>query len=111
MNLLNKEQETRQQIFEYFGYKEDWRVLPFDDARDYYWYLTGESYGDEVRFAETKEQLEDEEAGDYYSNEIYTQRHLSKWVYGGKDYTMIIVDTHTDGNCFLQIFDNSKEIK
>lgn len=46
-----------------------------------------------------------------YSNEIYTQRFLPKWVYRGKDYTMICVDTHTDGNKFLQIFDNSKEIR
>ena len=49
--------------------------------------------------------------GDYYQNEIYTQRFLPKWVYRGKEYTMICVDTRTDGNTFLQVFDNSKEIK
>ncbi len=32
-------------------------------------------------------------------------------VYRGQDYTMISVDTHVDGNKFLQIFDNKKEVK
>lgn len=61
-------------------------------------------------FAETLEELESEE-GDYYEHEIYTQRFLPKWVYRGEDYTMICVDTRVDGNKFLQVFDNKKEIK
>lgn len=109
MQLLDNYEALRKEVFEYFGYVEDWRVIPLDDARPYYWYLTdGEDYGS-VRFAETKEQLEDEDAGNYYENEIYTQRHLPKWVYRGEEYTMICVDTHTDGNQFLQIFSNERE--
>lgn len=46
---------------------------------------------------------------DRYVNEIYTQRHLTKWVYRGEDYTMILVDTHVDRNQFLQIFANKYE--
>ena len=109
MNLLDKEQEVRQEIFDYFGYVEDWRVLPFDDAREYFWIIDGGDSGC-VKFAETEEGLLDE-SSDYYENEIYTQRHLPKWVYRGADYTMIVVDTHTDGNQFLQIFDNKKELR
>ena len=110
MELLQSYTDCRQKIFDYFGYIEDWRVLPFNDAVDYYWHLTeGEDSGG-VRFADSKESLEDEEAGEYYENEIYTQRHLPKWVYRGEDYTMICIDTHTDGNQFLQIFKNDKEI-
>ena len=44
--------------------------------------------------------LEEFENGDTYSDEIYTQRFLPKWVYRGKDYTMILIDIHTDGNRF-----------
>jgi hypothetical protein len=51
MKLLDKYNSLRQQLFDYFGYVEDCRILPIDDARQYYWYLTGESYGDEVCFA------------------------------------------------------------
>lgn len=98
----------QQQIFDYFGYVQDWRILPLDDARDCYWRLDGEGPGS-VRFADSVEQLDNEEAGDYYENEIYTQRFLPKWVYRGPEFTMVVVDTHTDGNQYLQIFANDKE--
>ena len=105
MKLLNEYNALKKQIHEYFGYIEDWVTIPFDDATDMYWRLDGEGPG-EVRFAEYPEEVDD-----MYANEIYTQRFLPKWVYRGEEYTMICVDTHTDGNKFLQIFDNSKEIK
>jgi hypothetical protein len=106
MQLLNDYNQKRQELFDYFGYVENWRVFPVDDATMYHWHLDD----DEVLFANSLEELENE-SGNFYINEIYTQRHLPKWVYRGADYTMIVVDTHTDGNKFLQIFDNSKEIK
>ena len=111
MELLKQYNRTRQELFDYFGYVEDWVVIPVDDQTHCLWQLTGEGRGDVVRFAETLKDLQDEEAGQYYENEIYTQRFLPKWVYRGADYTMVVVDTHTDGNKFLQIFDNAKEIK
>lgn len=110
MKLLDQYQEIEQKIHDYFGYVEDWVVIPLDDATDYYWCLNGEGPGS-VRFSETEQDLFDEAKGDYYENEIYTQRFLPKWVYRGPEYTMICVDTMVDGNKFLQIFDNSKEIE
>ena len=110
MQLLNDYNAKRQELFDYFGYVEDWVAIPVDDATMYYWRLTGEGRGDEVLFADSLEELE-LESGNYYTNEIYTQRFLPKWVYRGADYTMVVVDTHTDGNKFLQIFDNAKEVK
>lgn len=107
MQLLDDYFSLQQQLYSYFGYHEDWRVIPIDDARAYFWRLDGEGPGT-VHFAKTERELE-EETGDYYENEIYTQRHLPKWVYRGADYTMVCVDTHVDGNKFLQIFDNAKE--
>jgi len=108
MDILDKYEKLREELFEYFGYKEDWVAIPVDDAREYFWTLSGEGHGDHVGFAETEKDLEEED-GEFYKNEIYTQRFLPKWVYRGKDYTMICVDTRVDGNKFLQIFDNSKE--
>ena len=107
MKQLKEYFKLQKEIYDYFGYKEDWVVIPIEDATDYFWHLTGEGHGDEVWFGEDKEGA----LSPMYSNEIYTQRFLPKWVYRGKDYTMICVDTHTDGNKFLQIFDNSKEIR
>lgn len=110
MKLLNDYFKLEKQIHEYFGYQENWRVIPLKNSTSYVWsYKEGDS---QVHFADSIEELETEE-GNCYSNEIYTQRHLSKWVYRGADYTMFCVDTHTDGNVkkFLQIFDNKKEVK
>lgn len=110
MKLLDDHQALRAKIFEYFGYVEDYRVLPLDDARRYFWELHQAPNGHgTVRFADTQEDLADDHDDSHYENEIYTQRFLPKWVYRGKNYTMIVVDTHTDGNQFLSIFDNAKE--
>ncbi len=127
MKLLDQHQAARKEIFAYFGYVEDWRILPIEDSREVYWSIIGgEGRGGKVRYATTLEiqqvvsspdfDLDSfapnyEAAPTYYENEIYTQRFLPKWVYRGKDYTMICVDTHTDMNQFLQIFDNAKEVK
>lgn len=57
-----------------------------------------------------------EDCDDYfYSDEFYyvnnvPEKEKKKNVYYGKDYTLIIVDTRTDGNSFLAIYDNSKKI-
>lgn len=110
MQLLDDYFALQAQIYDYFGYFEDWRVIPLDDVRQYFWRLDGEGYGGNVHFADSIEELNSGE-GNCYSNEIYTQRHLEKWVYRGEQYTLICVDTHTDGNKFLSVFDNSKEIK
>lgn len=104
MELLDKYFEIQKKVYEHFGYKEGWVVIPLDDGREYFWILDSNA----VRFAKTVEDLENEEAGKYYENEIYTQRFLPKWVYEAEDYTMICVDTRTDGNKFLQVFDNTK---
>ena len=108
--LLFDEYKTKQdELFDYFGYVEDWRIIPLNDARVYSWFLDQEDNGSGKVIYWSEE--EDFSGGNYYENEIYTQRHLPKWVYRGKDFTMICVDTHADGNQFLQIFDNSLERK
>lgn len=106
--LLDAYSELEKQIHEYFGYGENWQVFPIYDSRSYFWYLDGEGPGT-VHFADTKEELLSQE-GKYYEEEIYTYHHMDKWVYRGKDFTMILVDTCTDGNNFASIFDNSKEL-
>lgn len=101
MELLDKYFEIQEMIYDYFGYKEDWRVLPLDDKRDYLWYIS--DY--EVLFAKTLKDFEKSD-GEYYSNELY--RNI---IHETEDYTMIAVDTHTDGNKFLAIYDNNKRLK
>ena len=115
--LIDTYFELEEEVHKAFGYKEDWRAIPLDDKRDFLWCLdayydaNGMVRSGEVCYAETLEDLNDRENGECYSNEIYTQRFLPKYVYRTDEYTMISVDTHTDGNKFLQIFDNLKEVK
>ena len=97
--------ELEEKIFKEFGYEEDWRRFPIVDSRDDEWYFTGHS----VIFHET---LTPEiiESMDYYQNEVYTYRHLDKYVYHVDELTMMLVATGCDGNIYLQIFDNNKEV-
>ena len=108
MKILDEYKSLQEEIFKYFGYVEDWRVIPINDTRECYWKIVGTEQSSCVRFADDIETLEDDH-GNYYENTIYTQRFLPKWVYRGEEYTMICVDTRTDGNKFLQIFSNDKE--
>lgn len=95
MKLLTEYLTKQDELYEYFGYVEDWKVYPIDDARSYFWKLkeTEVVFGDE-------EHIVNDETGEEYVNEIFT-------VYRGEDYTMIVV---VDDNRFLQIFDNSMEL-
>ena len=105
MQQLDEYLSFRKQVHEYFGYIEDWRVFPIDDRREYYWRLDGEV---EVQYGSTPDFLSNED--DLYGDTVYHYVHLSKWVYRAESYTMVVVDTMTDGNILLAIYDNTKEI-
>lgn len=116
--LLNGLFQIQKQLFDYFGYREDWVRIPVEDNTSDYWLLLeGKNGRGEVTYAPEEltcelllgKNLNREDVGTFYGYSIYTQRHLPKWVYRGKDYTMIVVDTHTDGNKYLAIFSNAKE--
>ena len=108
MKILDQYFDLQQQLFDYFSYVEDWVSIPIDDRREYYWQLNQNTDGSgSVLYAKTKNLYETDK---YYSDSIYTQRFLPKWVYEGKEYTMICVDTHTDGNKFLAIYANDKRV-
>ena len=123
MKLLDQYEDSLQSIHDYFGYKEDWAVIPIEDRREYYWYhkpdneSQPEIWGGTVTFSNDRNNLikyiaetGDEDEMDIYQEIIYTQRHLKKYVFVGEEYTMISVDTQTDGNKFLAIFSNEKQV-
>lgn len=108
MQLLTEYFEIQKKVFAYFGYVEDWRVIPLDDAREYFWRIDGEGPGT-VCYADSEDELANE-SGNYYEDEIYTQRHLPRWVYRGDEFTLVCCNPGVDGNVFLRVFDNSKEM-
>jgi hypothetical protein len=112
--------EARAAIFAHVGYVENWRLMPIDDSRDQFW-AVDKNENEWVKFSPKREALvywltgHDDEYGPYgdvlYENVIYTQRHLPKWVYRGKELTLVVADTQTDGNKHLQIFRNENEVR
>lgn len=79
MRMLQEYFKQQQKVFDYFGYVEDWVAIPLDDRTEFVWQLYQEEDGSGfVRFAETVEELLDEQAGQYYENEIYRQRFFTK---------------------------------
>lgn len=103
MELLERYKELERRLHDYFGYQEDWHVYAIQDHRDSYWHIRD---GD-VEFADKEEDVGIDNG---YSYEIRNDRFLPKSVYVGVDYTMILVDTHTDGNQFLAIFSNAMRV-
>ena len=112
MQLITDYFAAQKELHDYFGYVEDWKAIPMDDATEYFWKLDQDApdSGGTIHYADSIEEL-DSGDGNCYSDEIYTQRFLPKFTYRGAEYTMIACDPHVDGNKFLRIFDNTKEIK
>lgn len=46
-----------------------------------------------------------------YSGVLYTQRFYKKWVYVGDDYSMVFLDTQTDGMKYFAFFSNKNRLK
>jgi len=113
MELLNQYFELQKKIFQYFEYNEDWKVIPLEDRTEFHWFLRQNEEGaGRVYFAPKPIDLDVAEKGEeLYSDIIYTQRFLPKWVYRGENFTMISVDTRVDGNKFLAVYDNNLEMK
>ena len=105
MMLMHAYNRAKKAIYDHVGFVEDWVVYAIEDHTDMFWKEDGEN----VKFANTIEDFNSD--GNYYEYEIYTQRFYDRWVYRGAELTMIIVDTHTDGNRFFAVFSNSLEVK
>lgn len=111
---------ARAAILAHVGYVEDWCVFPIEDSRDQSWAVDARER-EWVRFSPQREAIAhwladpNDDYGSYgnvvYQNVIYTQRHLPKWVYRGQELTLVVADTRTDGNKFLQIFRNANEVR
>ena len=110
--------DAEQAIFDHVGYVEDWVAIPLEDNRDDYW-AVDPNEREWCRYSPKKEALEHwlktddygEHGDKLYEDEIYTQRFLPKWVYRGKEFTVVCCDTHVDGNKFLRVFRNDREVK
>jgi hypothetical protein len=105
MNLIQEFEEAKAALYEHVGFVEDWVVCPIDDTTHMYWDVDD----DVVRYAPDIELFHSD--GKYYEDDIYKQRFYSKWVYEGRQFTMIFCDPHVDGAKWFRVFDNTKRVK
>ncbi len=102
MELLKDYFKARQRVYNYFGYNAKWHVSPIEDNIEFWWFLYRETII--MTTGDNKEQ-----AVEKIKNEKYYKAHcIDK--YRKDDYTMLEVETQSDGNIFLSVFDNSKEL-
>jgi hypothetical protein len=105
MNIIENYEKSLQAIYDHVGFEESWVVAPIDDQTDKYWNYDDDS----VYFADSIDEFKTED-GNFYSDEIYKQRFYDKWVYEGKDFTMIFCNPSVDGMKWFRIFDNNKRL-
>lgn len=103
--------EAKGEVHKIFGYESNWVEIPLDDERGSYWLLTnGEGFHSRCVWSPEPFTEEGIRGGKtIYSASVYTQRFLEKWVYRAKEHVLICVDTQTDGNKFLKIFNANQE--
>lgn len=106
MKILNEYNKAKQAIYDHVGFKEDWVSYPINDYTDMVWQIRE---NEDVKYAESLKEFNS--SGNYYVDDIYTQRFYDKWIYKGKHFTMIFCNPHVDGMKFFKIFDNNKQIK
>jgi hypothetical protein len=106
---------ARKAIFDHVKYRERWRDMPFEDSREQFWAITDRK--SKVKFSPDRAALDHwlthDDYGEYgdkvFENEISDHAGESG-IYRGVEVTLVVADTNTDGNVFLQIFRNMNEI-
>ena len=104
---------ARKAIFEHVKYHERWRDFPLDDSRENYWAVVE----GKVRFSPDRAALaywltHDDYGphGDKVYENVISDHAGESGVYRGIELTVIVADTNTDGNVFLQILRNTHEV-
>ncbi len=105
IKIIENYKQSLQAIYDHVGFKEDYVFYPVDDATHFYWNHDKET----VCYADSIEELQKQD-GNYYEDDIYTQRFYKKYIYKGKDFTLIFCDPHVDGMKYFRLFNNSKKI-
>lgn len=111
-NIIEQYFALQEEVFKYFGYTQDWKVIPLDPQLATHWMICGPENSGSTKVAYSDQSFTKEliKAGSkLYGGTIYTQRFLPKWVYRGEKYTMVSVDTHSDDNKVLMVFENALE--
>lgn len=105
--LLSRYNELESQILNYFGYQQEWTMLPLDDMTMMSWMLVTNRviWSDKPL---TVEIIKDGEIYDAFAFAAFNM--VQRWVWEKEDYTLLRVDTRSDNNYLLMVFDNSRRV-
>ena len=105
---LNGYFSLHREIQDYFGYKEDWEVLPLSDERDMYWMLVE---GKSPFVVYSTEPLTVDAINDIgiCIQFVYGCHRTRRTAYRRDDLVAVPLGPDIDGNRFLMIFDAAKE--
>ncbi len=103
-NVLTNYLKAKEELLAHVGLTTDWVECSIDDASEYVWFTDGK----QVYYADTEEELINE-SGNYYVNEIYTQRFYNKHVFRGEQFTLIFCDPQVDNCKWWRVFSNNLE--
>lgn len=100
--LLNTYFESRRKIDAYFGLEMCWHDLPIDDMTDAEWRIIDNKL---VYW------LPNNKTGELEEYNAIIMLGINQPIISLKDYTMVAVDTQTDGNKYRAILDTLKVSK
>lgn len=133
MKIIKNYEKALQAIYDHVGFveiKSHTGIKNFDDCTEYtlakvidstgfIWEV--EDHGESTRafhvvghvyYAKTKEEFS---SFDYRIEEVRTERFYKKWIYRGKEFTLIVIEDFLSPYIYVvryfRLFDNSKEIK
>lgn len=108
MELLAQYFQIQQQLFDYFGYRLETRILSLQDRTSHYWLLDCpfEKRGQVFFFSEPITEFV--KSAENHSS-LFQPDTLEQWVYPGQDYTLIVTGQR-DLSYKGSIFANAKEV-
>ena len=122
-DLVDNFANALQALFDHCGYVEDWVVFPVIDCRKHYWRVDASerqwcqhSPKREALVAAIEERTDgpmafpEKHGQHFYSSEIYTQRFLSKWVFRGAEFVLVLENPRVDGNRWLACYRADHEV-
>lgn len=102
--LINNFNTLRQALYDHVGFVDDWVVYPIQDNTSLPWCIVA---GESVKYADDMDGFMTE--GKYYEDDV-CKRYYPKAIYEGKDLTMVIINTHTDGMKYFAFFANKNRV-
>ena len=109
IRCMNRFTSSRDELLGTFGVPDTWFTMYPEDHLSDYWFLMGRH---KVVASDQPFTEESIEKGDIiYVNDIFTYRDFSQYVWRKHGLVLISVDTRTDGNKYLGLFDEDRECK